>query len=134
MVPKYYSRGHNFKNLESTLFEDLIGTGVKTFRLYNYHYIYKFLCTYWHFWCSGSKEEYLLRHAPYFHFFAIISLLKRDLDFILTFIIPVPEGCFCTKSSCSREEVQNVKNLRTDNGQQVMREAHLNLRLRWAEI
>lgn len=61
-----------------------------------------------------------LRKAPYFHCFAIISLLKMVLTFILKIKIPSPDDAsykYKFWPSGSREEANNMKTSRQTDGQ-----------------
>ena len=85
----------------------------------------------------------------YFRYFVIISPWKRVWPFIWTNLNPLHPRMLCAKfgwnwPSGSGEEDENVKSLRwrrrqrrqratTDNGQILIRTAHLSLRLRWAK-
>ena len=97
-------------------------------------------------WASGSGEEDFKISSMYFHYFVIISPLKRAGPFIWTKLNPLHLRMLCTKfgwnwPSGSGEEDENVKSLqtngqtdrRTDDGRQVIRKAHLSFQLRWAK-
>ena len=96
-------------------------------------------------WISGSGEEDFLISSIYFHYFVIISPWERAGPFIWINLNALYPRMLCAKfgwnwPSGSGEEDENVKSLRkrrrtttTDNGQILIRKAHLSLWLRWAK-
>ena len=73
--------------------------------------------------------------AMYFHYFPIISPLKRVGPFNPTNLNPLHPGILCAKfgsnwPSGSGEKDENLKSLQTDDGRRVIRKAHLRFQLR----
>lgn len=92
-----------------------------------FHYIFKHLFKYWHFWCSG------LRHAPYFLFFLIIYLLKRPSplfykfksQFIECFVPSLVKFSQMNLETKSRMFTDRRTDKRVDNGQHAIKKSSL---------
>ena len=92
------------------------------------------------------EEIIFLILSMHFRYFIIISPWKRAGPFIFTNLNILHPRMLCAKfgwnwPSGSEEEYENVKSLQTDrwkdkqtdDGRQVIRNAHLSLQLRWAK-
>ena len=81
-------------------------------------------------------EKKIFKLSIYFYYFPIISPLGRAWPFIWTSLNPLYPGILCAKFGWNwpsgSDEDENVKSLRTDDGQQVIRKAHLSFQLSWA--
>ena len=97
-------------------------------------------------WPRGFGEEDFLILSMYYSLFRNYFPWKRAGSFIWTNLNPLHPRMICAKvgwnwPSGSGEEDENVKSLqtdrqtdgRTDDGQQVIRQAHLSFQLRWAK-
>lgn len=91
-------------------------------------------------WFSGEKN---LRHAPYFRSFVSLYLLKKGFALYLTNLDSTSHkdvlyqvwlnGPIVLKQKSKLWKLSRQMDARTDNRQQVIRTAQLNLRLRWTK-